>query len=669
MAENKVAVEISLEERAVLAGLTKIVNQVNKTEDSFTKMSKTADKELGVLGQLTDGVSGGFKSLVGGVTVANLASEAIIGTANAIKNFVLGSVNAAVEQENAINRLNQSLRASGSYSQEASQDFINFASALQKTSIYGDEVVIGQIAVAKSFGASNEKAKELVQAAANLAATFGGSLESNVEKLGKTLSGSSGRLAQFIPELKNLTEEQLKAGKATEIINSKFSGAAANELNTYAGRITAMKNAVSDFQEELGLFVTGSNAVGGATKFLTDIFQRMTDNMAKARAESEANNKTFVDSEAKVNMLSERYAMLTGQLEKYQAITEQAGRGGFDLRTINDAKSQIGQLSNELNRLQAQIDKSTQYVAQAKPAGEDIGRLPSGGVSESDQKMIDSRKAAYAQLELSRAEYNARQVEQSVLETQITDENYAFELERLMSAEQMKIDALYAAEEQKATLITDATSRNLALKKIEVDKELALDKSKVDSKKKIDQQMLMMEQQKQTMMASFMSAGANLAAAIAKDGSKEQFAIQKAASIAQAWVATNTAMTQALALPLPPPAPQALAAQYKLLGAMNIAAIAATAIKGFAYGGIVGGNRITGDMIPARVNSGEMILNRQQQTELFRVANGGGENSGLKESIDRLVNAISTQAIQVNLDGRKIAESVRSQVQSGFRLA
>lgn len=57
----------------------------------------------------------------------------------------------------------------------------------------------------------------------------------------------------------------------------------------------------------------------------------------------------------------------------------------------------------------------------------------------------------------------------------------------------------------------------------------------------------------------------------------------------------------------------------------------------FAEGGIVGGNYYTGDKILARVNSGEMILNRNQQAALF---NGGGqvkfviEGSQLKGVLD-----------------------------------
>ena len=63
------------------------------------------------------------------------------------------------------------------------------------------------------------------------------------------------------------------------------------------------------------------------------------------------------------------------------------------------------------------------------------------------------------------------------------------------------------------------------------------------------------------------------------------------------------------------------------LGAVVAAAISAankSSIQRFANGGIVGGTYFTGDRVSAQVNSGEMILNKSQQANLFRIANGGG---------------------------------------------
>lgn len=46
-------------------------------------------------------------------------------------------------------------------------------------------------------------------------------------------------------------------------------------------------------------------------------------------------------------------------------------------------------------------------------------------------------------------------------------------------------------------------------------------------------------------------------------------------------------------------------------------------VNKYETGGIVGGTSYTGDNVTARVNSGEMILNREQQARLFDIANGG----------------------------------------------
>jgi len=61
-------------------------------------------------------------------------------------------------------------------------------------------------------------------------------------------------------------------------------------------------------------------------------------------------------------------------------------------------------------------------------------------------------------------------------------------------------------------------------------------------------------------------------------------------------------------------------------GAAQIATIIASKPQppAFATGGVVPGNSYTGDRVQAMVNSGEMILTRQQQARLFDIANGAG---------------------------------------------
>jgi len=51
-------------------------------------------------------------------------------------------------------------------------------------------------------------------------------------------------------------------------------------------------------------------------------------------------------------------------------------------------------------------------------------------------------------------------------------------------------------------------------------------------------------------------------------------------------------------------------------------------MKGYAGGGIVGGSSFNGDKIPARLNSGEMVLNKTQQSKLWNTINFGTTGQG-----------------------------------------
>lgn len=77
-----------------------------------------------------------------------------------------------------------------------------------------------------------------------------------------------------------------------------------------------------------------------------------------------------------------------------------------------------------------------------------------------------------------------------------------------------------------------------------------------------------------------------------------------------------------------------------------LAAIAAS-LPAFANGGIIQGNSKTGDKLLARVNAGEMILNKSQQSRLFELANGHG---GLNGQVEFIIDAKQLKGVLRNYD-------------------
>ena len=74
-------------------------------------------------------------------------------------------------------------------------------------------------------------------------------------------------------------------------------------------------------------------------------------------------------------------------------------------------------------------------------------------------------------------------------------------------------------------------------------------------------------------------------------------------------------------IPFPANLPAIATGIGAVLTGMASAKSALAEAPAFAMGGIVGGSSFQGDRVLARVNSGEMILNKAQQGRLFGMSN------------------------------------------------
>ena len=77
-----------------------------------------------------------------------------------------------------------------------------------------------------------------------------------------------------------------------------------------------------------------------------------------------------------------------------------------------------------------------------------------------------------------------------------------------------------------------------------------------------------------------------------------------------------------------------------------------SAIPKFASGGVVGGSKFNGDQNLARVNAGEAILTKNQQSRLFRLLNGGGSSTINNGNVEFKIKGSELIGVLKNYNGK-----------------
>ena len=279
-------------------------------------------------------------------------------------------------------------------------------------------------------------------------------------------------------------------------------------------------------------------------------------------------------------------------------------------------------------------------------------RLQSTQANPKDDPRVQLEQGVIAEIKAIKEEAQILEQEQEILLREAQDEKREGDIERLGEFELRKIEITRTANLEKAKLIQDEQKRASEIAKINAKTDLKRRKTELKQTRAHEKQLTNIKRLESNARVDVLKASFTLGAALAKDGSKTQFAIQQASAIASSIISTLQASALALATPPGPPFTIPLATTIKIAGALNTAAIVSQTIKGFQQGGIVPGSSFSGDRVPALVNSGELILNRAQQGVIAGDVAGGRDD----------------RPIVIQIDGREIARAVREEVESGFEL-
>jgi len=737
-------------------------NFTSGTTTSLGRLSQSFSNELtnsingvkNALGQLSGNGDGGMGNLSLAVLGGSIAYGALQEAIGFVHSTISGSVSAYAEEETAINKLSQALKLTGSYSEDAVQSVKDFAANMQQNSKFADENVIAQVAYARSLGLTTKQSQELVTAAANMSATLGGSLETNVEKLGLTLSGTAGRLTRLIPELKSLTEEQLKNGVAADIINKKYGGASAAELNTYEGRVSKLHNTMNDLQESIGGAIVNSDLFKKSTEIISSLIVSATkyfnDHLETIKNISTVlgiATVTFGVAAVAVGVMTvasstlavSLWAAIAPLLPFIAGFSAVVGVIVLGIKYINNiglailsmaktwvealvpiediinrvfgtnikvASDGVDKLASKIKGLKEEIAKedNTKVKAPSAPvqdialartltkeeeltlkervinhqnAMNEIYRID----QEGENSLLELKHKSNSDLEALEIEYSDRtlaqkqEAYQAVLEQRLAQEQA--DLEAKQANQALELQLVYEHETAKANLIENSFNRKKALQ--EASDKYIVAQSQLTNKQEVELVTLNTTQQQKVLETSLKNKKlldeeekANrkdtlaTISTLSKSSNKELAIIGKAAGIAQIAIDTPVAISKALAAFAPP---------YNFIAAGLVGTAMATqaaniAGLNFATGGFVPGQSVAGDKVSVNVNSGEAILNTEQQKNFMMLANGGGNNNsqGIIDRLSSLEQAILSRPMVLVADDNEIARSTSRGVMNGIEI-
>ena len=314
------------------------------------------EQKLNVVLTFTNNASTGIKNTIGSFTELAaklyLAKAALAVVVGAVKPFI----DAAIESEDAINRLNFALQSQGIFSEELSKKFQNMATDLQKSTRYSDEAIMD---VQKTLLQVGEVAPHSIgrvtQAAMDLATVMGRDVTSASFLLAKAAQGSTETLRRYGIIIDDSIPKSQRFAAVLEQIERKMGGAAQNDTKNFSGQMIILKNAWDEFSETLGKFITQNPKVVGAITSLIGF----VEDLSKALRE--------VEGEESLASLEEKLRHINQSLEE----TESMRLGGL---FFNVGKQEaINKLMNERLELTKQIEQK----------GIDLGKIdviaPEGG--------------------------------------------------------------------------------------------------------------------------------------------------------------------------------------------------------------------------------------------------------------------------------------------------
>lgn len=245
--------------------------EIGTTEFKFTANTKPAEDSLSTF---EDKVTGTAKKL-GVALAAYVVGGALIGALEK-------AIDAAIESEKAINQLNFAMQSGGTYTEQASRSFQDYALELQNTTGVSDDLIISSASLLVSIGKlSGEGLDVATKSALDLAAGLQIDVGSAFDIVTKATQGNVMALAKWGLNVSASATDAQKYAAAIQFINNQFGGQAESQMFTFAGAMLKIKNAVGDFFENVGKILTQSPQLIGFFRAIAGEIEKVNAKIAQ----------------------------------------------------------------------------------------------------------------------------------------------------------------------------------------------------------------------------------------------------------------------------------------------------------------------------------------------------------------------------------------------------
>ena len=209
-------------------------SKIQQIIEIITKGAGKSEKQV-------KGVSGALGGLA---KQAGIAAAAYFGT-RALLNGIKSSIDLFAKQELAEKKLEVALG-------RTSKMLLNQASALQKSTMFGDEAIIEAQALIGSFVKEEKAIAAATKATLDLAAAKGMDLVVAADLVSKTLGSSTNALSRYGIQVTGAVGSTERLESLTGNLADVFGGQATEQSDTLAGALESMDNAMGDLQEKIG---------------------------------------------------------------------------------------------------------------------------------------------------------------------------------------------------------------------------------------------------------------------------------------------------------------------------------------------------------------------------------------------------------------------------------